>query len=61
LFRRFAGPPEKVVADGLKALRANRAMMVSGAANKVMAGSIRFAPRSLARRIAASLQKTRNT
>ncbi|MGN6270612.1 MAG: SDR family NAD(P)-dependent oxidoreductase [Sphingomonas sp.] len=59
LFRRFAGPPEKVVADGLKALRANRAVMVSGAANKVMAGSIRFAPRSLARRVAASLQKAR--
>jgi short-subunit dehydrogenase len=59
LFRRFAGPPEKVVADGLKALRANCAVMVSGAANKIMAGSIRFAPRSVARRIAASLQKAR--
>ena len=61
LFRRLAGPPEKVVADGLKALEANRAVVVSGMANKMMAGSVRFAPRGLARRMAASLQKTRAT
>jgi short-subunit dehydrogenase len=59
LFRRWAGPPEKVAADGLKALEANRAVAVSGAANKTMAASIRFTPRGLARRIAGSLQKTR--
>lgn len=59
LFRRFAGAPDKVVADGLKALEANRAVAVSGAANKAMAGSIRFTPRGFARRIAGSLQKAR--
>ena len=59
LFKRFASAPEQVVADGLKALKANRAVMVSGAMNKVMAGSIRFTPRLLARRIAGSLQKAR--
>jgi short-subunit dehydrogenase len=61
LFRRLAGSPEKVVADGLKALQANRAVAVSGAANKTMAASIRLTPRGLARRIAGSLQKTRGT
>jgi len=59
LFRRFSGAPEKVVADGLKALDAGRAVAVSGGLNKLMAGSIRFTPRGLARRIAGSLQKTR--
>ncbi|MGN6374529.1 MAG: SDR family NAD(P)-dependent oxidoreductase [Sphingomonas sp.] len=59
LFKRFASPPEKVVADGLKALDANRAVAVSGAMNKLMAGSIRFTPRGVARRIAGSLQKAR--
>ena len=59
LFKRFASAPEQVVADGLKALKANRAVMVSGGMNKVMAGSIRFTPRLLARRIAGSLQKAR--
>ena len=61
LFRRWAGPPEKVVADGLKPLGANRAVAVTGAPNKAMAASIRLAPRGLARRIAGSLQKTRGT
>ncbi|TPG38645.1 SDR family oxidoreductase [Sphingomonas koreensis] len=59
LFKRFASDPQKVVADGLKALKANRAVMVSGGMNKVAAGSIRFTPRGLARRIAGSLQKAR--
>lgn len=61
LFKRFASGPEAVVADGLAALKANRAVKVSGAMNAVMAGSIRFAPRGLARRIAGSLQKRRGT
>lgn len=59
LFKRLAGPPEKVVADGLNALRANRAVAVSGAMNKVSASSIRFVPRGLARRLAGAMQKVR--
>lgn len=58
-FERFASRPETVVADGLKALAGTRAVMVSGAANRMMAGAVRLAPRSLARRIAGSLQKAR--
>jgi short-subunit dehydrogenase len=60
LFKRFASAPEAVVADGLKALEANQAVTVPGGVNKLMAGSIRFTPRVLARRIAGSLQKTRS-
>jgi short-subunit dehydrogenase len=59
LFKRLAGPPEKVVADGLKALRANRAVAVSGTMNKVSASSIRFIPRGVARRMAGAMQKAR--
>jgi len=59
LFKRMAGPPEKVVADGINALGANRAVVVSGMMNKVGASSIRFIPRGLARRLAGSLQKAR--
>lgn len=59
LFKRLAGPPEKVVADGLKALRANRAVAVSGTMNKVGASSIRFTPRGIARRVAGAMQKAR--
>lgn len=57
LFKMFAGDPDKVVADGLAALKGNRAVKVSGAANAVMAGAIRFTPRGLARRLAAAMQK----
>jgi len=59
LFKRMAVPPEPVVADGLKALAANRAVAVSGTMNKVSAASIRFIPRGVARRLAGALQKTR--
>ena len=59
LFQRFAVEPEAVVRDGLRALATNRAVRVSGAANAIAAGSIRFTPRGLARRIAGSLQKSR--
>ncbi|MDB5695157.1 MAG: Short-chain dehydrogenase [Sphingomonas bacterium] len=59
LFTRLASGPEAVVRDGLAALRANQAVKVSGAVNAVMAESIRFTPRSVARRIAGSLQKAR--
>lgn len=59
LFRKYASDPESVVHDGLKALAGNQAVRVSGAMNKVTAGSIRFLPRWAARRIAGSLQKAR--
>jgi short-subunit dehydrogenase len=57
LFERMAAAPGPVVADGLKALDANRAVAVSGAMNKLSAASIRFIPRVMARRIAGALQK----
>ncbi len=59
LFARFASTPERVVRDGLKALGAGRAVVVPGAANRLMAGAVRFTPRPLARRLAGSLQKAR--
>ena len=59
LFTRFAVSPDAVVRDGLAALEHNRAVKISGALNAVMAESIRFTPRILARRIAGGLQKTR--
>lgn len=60
LFKRFASDANAVAREGLAALRANRAVKVSGVLNAVMAGSIRFTPRGLARRIAGSLQKARS-
>ena len=59
LFKRFSGPADAVVRDGLAALEHNQAVKVSGALNTIMAESIRFTPRLLARRIAGGLQKTR--
>ncbi|HEU0045839.1 SDR family oxidoreductase [Sphingomonas sp.] len=59
LFTKLASGPEAVVRDGLAALKANQAVKISGAMNAVMAESIRFTPRALARRIAGSLQKAR--
>jgi len=53
---KFAGEPGQVVRDGMRALDGNRAVKVSGLANAMLAGSIRFTPRFLARRIAGSLQ-----
>ncbi len=53
---KFAGEPGQVVRDGMRALDGNQAVRVSGLANAVLAGSIRFTPRFLARRIAGSLQ-----
>lgn len=60
LLKRFAAPPGKVVRDGLKALKANRAVKVSGLLNAVMAGSIRFTPRAVIRRVVASVQRGRS-
>ncbi len=59
LFERLAGDADAVVRDGLAALKANRAVKVSGAANAIGAGGVRFLPRALARRIAGGLQKRR--
>ncbi|WP_425228584.1 SDR family NAD(P)-dependent oxidoreductase [Sphingomonas sp.] len=60
LFKTFASDADAVVRDGLKALKANTAVKVSGAANMVMAESIRLTPRGLARRIAGAMQKTKS-
>lgn len=60
LFQRFASDADAVVRDGLAALEANTAVKVSGALNMMMAESIRFTPRGLARRIAGGLQKRRS-
>ena len=59
LFTRLDSDPDSVVRDGLAALRSNTAVKVSGAMNAMMAESIRLTPRTLARRIAGSLQKAR--
>jgi len=57
LSRFLAGEPGKVVADGLAALNANRAVAVSGRLNAALAGSMRFTPRRVARTIAGRLQR----
>lgn len=59
LFKRFAGNPDKVVADGLAALKANRAVKVSGMLNRMMAGAIRLTPRGIARRLSGAMQRVR--
>ena len=59
LFKRFAASADQVVRDGLAALDHNQAVKVSGALNLMMAESIRFTPRGLARRIAGGMQKAR--
>ena len=53
---KIAGKPEKVVDDGLAALKRNQAFVVSGLQNKVLAQSTRFIPRAVSRFIAKSLQ-----
>ncbi|MBA2918171.1 SDR family NAD(P)-dependent oxidoreductase [Sphingomonas sp. MAH-20] len=60
LFKRFASPSSAVVRDGLAALEHNQAVKISGALNAIMAESIRFTPRALARRIAGGMQKARS-
>lgn len=59
LFKTFASEADAVVRDGLAALAGNQAVRISGAANLLMAQSIRLTPRFLARRLAGALQKTR--
>lgn len=59
MLRRLAADPDKVVADGLAALAANRAVKVSGLSNAAMAASVRFTPRWLIRRLVAKIQRSR--
>ena len=47
---------DKVVETGLKGLDSNRAIVVTGWANKIGAASTRFAPRSVVRKIAGSIK-----
>lgn len=61
LFQRVVSDADTVVRDGLAALAGNRAVKVSGFMNAAMAESTRFAPRSLLRRVAARLQKSRQS
>lgn len=61
LFKTFASDARAVVRDGVKALAGNQAVRISGAANMLMAESIRLTPRFLARRVAGVLQRSRQT
>ncbi|MBW4330149.1 SDR family oxidoreductase [Stakelama sp. CBK3Z-3] len=59
LFERFASDAKSVVRDGLNALDARDAVRISGWRNRMVALSVRFAPRGFVRRTAASLQRSR--
>ncbi|MCH4893956.1 MULTISPECIES: SDR family NAD(P)-dependent oxidoreductase [unclassified Sphingomonas] len=59
LFQRFAVRPGQVVEDGMRALKANDAVKISGFTNRVMAFSNRLTPRGMVRRLVGSLQSTR--
>jgi uncharacterized protein len=56
LFDRLAMESPEVVESGLAALDRNRAVIVTGLMNKISAASTRFAPRSIVRKIAASIK-----
>ena len=56
LFDRVAMNAEEVVRLGLKGLDKNRAVVVSGWINKIVAASTRFAPRPVVRKIAGSIK-----
>jgi short-subunit dehydrogenase len=56
LFERVAMEAPQVVAAGLRGLDENRAVLVPGLINKTVAASTRFAPRSLARKIAGGIK-----
>lgn len=55
-FDRLAMEAGPVVKAGLEGLENNRAVVIPGTTNKIGAWSTRFAPRSVARRIAGSLK-----
>jgi hypothetical protein len=56
LFDRVAMRADDVVRKGLKGLDRNRAVVVTGWLNKLVAASTRFAPRPVARKIAGSIK-----
>jgi hypothetical protein len=56
LFDRLAMAPEDVVRMGLAGLDKNRAVVVTGLVNKIVAGSTRLVSRSIARKIAGSIK-----
>lgn len=55
--RRVAADPAPVIRDGLAALRANRAVKISGAGNAFAAGAVKFLPGWLVRRAVAHIQR----
>ena len=55
-FERMSMRSDEVVAKGLKALDSNRAILVTGAMNKLGAGAVRFLPRSWVRRVTAAIK-----
>lgn len=57
LFRFLRARPEPVVAAGLTGLAANRAIVIPGLVNKLIAGAARLSPRALTRRIAQWMQR----
>lgn len=59
VLKKLAGDPDTVIRDGLTALKANRPIKVSGLRNAIMAGSVRFMPRGMIRRMVAKIQQTR--
>ncbi len=56
ILAKMAGRADHVVADGLRALKSNKAFVVSGVFNKVMAQSTRITPRFITRSLAKFLQ-----
>jgi len=56
LFDRVAMNADEVVRMGLKGLDKNRAVVVTGWMNKIVAASTRFAPRPVVRKIAGSIK-----
>jgi len=56
LFDRVVMSTEEVVRAGLKGLDKNRAVVVTGWINKLVAASTRFAPRAVVRKIAGSIK-----
>jgi short-subunit dehydrogenase len=56
LFDRVVMSAEEVVRAGLKGLDKNRAVVVTGWINKLVAASTRFAPRPVVRKIAGSIK-----
>jgi short-subunit dehydrogenase len=56
LFDRIAMESPKVVKAGLKALDRNKAVVITGLLNKIVATSTRFTPRSLTRKIAGAIK-----